>query len=150
MARLLYDSLPEFVPVQLTSWDPRIVGNLVSRHPGSVLPSVVIGDFNGDSQTDLALWGNYGERSAMFMLLAASDTAPEPRIIRIGEGIERISGIAEGYISLVRPQKIVVDTAVEDQPLDLRTDAVLDVTIDKFSLIYYLDRGVVRRYLLSD
>lgn len=149
MARVLRDSLPGFSPLELSAWDPAVVSYVASRRPGYVLPSVVIGDFNGDSKLDLAMMGNAREGSATFMLLAESDSAPQPRILYIGRGESRV-GLAEVYISLIRPQIIRSDPTLERQPLDLKTDAVLEVVIEKASLLYYLDHGTLRNYAISD
>ena len=149
MAKVLYDSLSEFAPRPLSAWEPAVVAHLTSRSPGAVLPSVVLGDFNGDSKLDIAMAGNSGPTYAMFMLLAKSDSVPEPKILLIGWG-EAATGMADSYIGLVRPQTIRVSPELEPQPLELRTDALLDVTIEKAAVMYYLDRGVIRRYLTSD
>lgn len=149
MAKVLYDSLPAFAPQPLSAWEPAVVAHLISLAPGAALPSVVLGDFNGDSKLDIAMAGNSGPTYTMFMLLAKSDSVPVPKILLIGWG-EAATGMADSYIGLVRPQTIRVSPDLEPQPLELRTDALLDVTIEKAAVMYYLDRGVIRRYLTSD
>lgn len=149
MARVLYDSLPGFSPLQVSVWHPGLVATIASANPGVALPSVVLGDFNGDSRLDVAMEGNAGQIGATFILLAKSDSVPTPRLVFIDRG-DAIKGSSDSYISLVRPKQIKVDPELEQETLDLRTDAVQLVLIDRASVLYYLDHGAVRRYTTSD
>lgn len=149
MARVLYDSLPGFSPLQVSVWHPALVATAALQHPGVALLSVVLGDFNGDSKLDLAMQGNAGQTGATFMLLAKSDSVPTPRLLFIDRG-DAIMGRGDTYLNLVRPMQIRVDPELEQEALDLRTDAVQLVIIDKASVLYYLDHGVIRQYTTSD
>lgn len=145
MSRLLYDSLPDFSPVQLSVWHPARVARIVSESRGAALPSVVLGDFNGDSKLDVAMAGKGAQRGTTFILLAKSDSVLTQRLFFISGG-----GSADSYLTIVRPQRITADPELEREPLDLRTDAVLSAIVEKASVIYYLDHGVLREYSISD
>ncbi|MGI8400225.1 MAG: hypothetical protein ACR2NS_01290 [Gemmatimonadaceae bacterium] len=43
-----------------------------------------------------------------------------------------------------------MDPSLEGSPLDLRTDAIQVVVIEKASVIYYLDHGVIHENTTSD
>lgn len=147
MARVLMDTLPGFEPSQLSSWPAARVANIVSENPDVSLASVVLGDFNGDSKTDVAMQGNAGRVGATFMLLAQSDSVPIPRIFLIDRG-DAVKPTGDSYISLMHPQKIT--DPLTQEVLDLRVDAVHYIVIEKASVVYYLDRGVIREYSTSD
>jgi len=145
MSQLLHDSLPDFSPVKLSVWHPRRVGRIISDSRGAALPSVVLGDFNGDSKLDIAMAGKGSRRGGTFILLAKPDGAQAQRLFFISGGES-----ADSYLTIFRPQRIVVDPELEREPLELRTDAVLSAIVEKAAVLYYLDRGVLREYSLSD
>jgi hypothetical protein len=145
MWRVLNDSLPGFSPVQISTWHPGRVARIASESKGAALPSLVMGDFNGDSRLDVALAGKGLQRGASVILLARSAPNVGPRLFFISGG-----GTADTYLTIVRPQRIIVDPELEAEPLDLRNDAVLSAIVDKAAVIYYLDNGVLREYTTSD
>lgn len=147
MARVIMDKLPGFEPFQLSSWPAATVATIVSENPDTALASVVLGDFNGDSKTDVAIQGNAGRIGATFMLLAKSDSVPSPRILFSDRG-DSNKPTGNSYISLLHPQKII--DPLTQEVFDLRADAVHLIVIDKASVLYYLDHGVVREYTTSD
>jgi hypothetical protein len=109
----------------------------------------VLGDFNGDAKTDVALFGNVEGASAVVMLLTASASLAEPRLVPVQNG-QAVEGQADTYISYVPPGKRRTDPELEEAVLDLRTDALLYAIIEKASVIYYLDHGALREYTASD
>ena len=147
MARVIMDKLPGFEPFQLSSWPAATVATIVSENPDAALASVVLGDFNGDSKTDVAMHGNAGRIGATFMLLAKSDSVPSPSILFIDRG-DANKPTGNSYISLLHGQKMI--DPLTQEVFDLRTDAVHLIVIDKASVLYYLDRGVIREYTTSD
>ena len=79
------------------------------------------------------------------MLLARSDANGGPRLFYISGG-----GTADTYLTIVRPQRIMVDPELKADPLELRNDAVLSAIVDKAAVIYYLDRSMRREFTTSD
>jgi len=148
MVRVLFTALPGFTPLKLSAWTPATVAKVVSQDPSLALPSVVLGDFNGDSKLDVALKGNSGQTGASFMLLSSSDSIPTPRILFMNRG-KPTTGPADSYLSLMHPQR-VTDPLTLTTAVDLGTDAVQYVIIDKGWVLYYLDHGVLRDYAPSD
>ena len=61
MVETLRDSLPGFSPLPVSTWHPVRVARIAAEAPGLALPSVVIGDFDGDSRLDIAMEGNAGQ-----------------------------------------------------------------------------------------
>jgi hypothetical protein len=149
MGQALRDSLPGFYPLPVSTWHPVRVARIAAEAPGLVLPSVVIGDFDGDSRLDIAMEGNAGPVGATFMLLANSANVPTPRLLFISRG-EAIKDGRDSYLTLVRPQRINVDPELADSTLNLRNDAVQLVIVEKASLIYYIDHGAIREFTTSD
>jgi hypothetical protein len=145
MARVLDDSLPGFAIIQLSVWHPARVARVFSESKGAALPSLVLGDFNGDSRRDVAIAGKGTIKEASVILLARSESIPTPRMFYISGG-----STADTYLTIVRPQRILVDPELEQEALDLRTDAVLSVMVEKASVIYYIDRGALREFTTSD
>ena len=163
MARLLDDSLPGFTPEQRAGFDTAVVrwvGRPLDPMPADSATSeeqrlasaltVVVGDFNGDGQRDVALQGTSGGSMAIVMLLAAPDSVARPTLIYVERPARRgESEITEDYLVIVHPGDI---RGYEDgvPPLHLRTDAIERVFFEKGSQIYYLDHGVVRILTTSD
>jgi len=148
MVETLRDSLPGFSPLPVSTWHPVRVARIAAEAPGRSLPSVVIGDFDGDSSLDIAMEGNTGQVGATFMLLAKSANVRAPRLLFISRG-EPIKDGRDSYLTLFRPQRINVDPELADT-LNLRNDAVQVVIVEKASLIYYIDHGAIREYITSD
>ena len=148
MVETLRDSLPGFSPLPVSTWHPVRVARIAAEAPGLALPSVVIGDFDGDSRLDVAMEGNTGQVGATFMLLAKSANVRAPRLLFISRG-EPIKDGRDSYLTLFRPQRINVDPELADT-LNLRNDAVQVVIVEKASLIYYIDHGAIREYITSD
>ncbi len=66
MAQVIADSLPDFSPLPLSMWTPATVATIASEGHGAALPSVVLGDFNGDEKMDVALQGNSRQNGVIF------------------------------------------------------------------------------------
>lgn len=165
MARVLAGSLPGFTPVQRSAFDKRLVrwvADRRNREPPSILAdsdavfasalSVVVGDFNGDGRRDVAMDGVAGDSTARVFLLAAADSKASPQLIYLYPPQKfQDYGPSINYMTLVRPGKIGGFDPVEgSEPLDLRTDAVEVIVFEKASEVYFLERGIVKRFTTSD
>lgn len=147
MAHALYDSLPEFVPYQVSSWSPEAVHYADSGSKGAAIPSLVVGDFNGDSEQDVAMQGSAKNASGFFILLAKSDSVRQSTLLfAIRLDPQKVD--PDTYIGLVRPQEFPGDS--ERAPFELRTDAVMHGYSDKAASIYFVRGGAVVSYNTSD
>lgn len=140
-ASLLFDSLPAFVPTQLATYPAVATPPIAYLHADVELPSVLIGDFNGDSKRDVALSGRSGRRAATLMVLSKSDSVTTPRILFLNK--EKIADDAMPYLGLLHAHELNDPYEVT---IDLHTDAVQRVVQYKSSIVYYLENGVIKSY----
>ena len=139
MARLMYDTIPRFVPMQQPVPVPRGMARDSSW-------SVVVGDFDGNSRADVAMMGpSSATDTALFMLLSPSSTAPVPRIVFIEPATP--PDPRPYILRLVRPRKFVSPDN-DEFVLDLRTDAI-HLRSEIVSTICYLDNGEIRWFSLA-
>ena len=140
-ASLLFDSLPGFVPTQLATYPAVATQPITYLHADVELPSVIIGDFNGDSKRDVALSGQSVRRAVTVMLLSKSDSVSTPRILFLNR--EKLTADAMPYLGLLHPHQL--NDPYEATP-DLHSDAVQRVVQYKSSIVYYLENGLVKSY----
>ena len=111
--------------------------------PGFIAHEVVLGDFNGDSAIDVAMDGGNAETSAFFLLLAKSDSLPEPRILFAWKAEPHPPDVGS-WLGLVHPKEFPGNS--ETLPFTLRTDGVAYGVSDKGAAIYYVEKGVLGQY----
>jgi hypothetical protein len=145
MARVLYDSLPGFTPIQQSAYPPGIS----AKHNSPL--SVVVGDFNGDSRQDLVMVGRFQNTPIFLMLLGKSEPTKQAQLIVIARPEPGTpTEIDTNYFEHVGPHRI----KNPDDPtsfFDLRTDGVLvqNAHDDKIYAIYFWDHGEVQQYSLG-
>jgi hypothetical protein len=147
MAQALYDSLPEFVPYQVSAWSPEAVHYTDWRSNGGAIPSLVVGDFNGDSKQDVAMQGSAKNASGFFILLAKSDSVRQSALL-FAIRLDPQDVDPDIYMGLIRPQEFQGDS--EREPFELRTDAVMHGYSDKAASIYFVRGGAIASYNVSD
>jgi hypothetical protein len=111
--------------------------------PGFIAHEVVLGDFNGDSATDVAMDGANAETWAFFLLLSKSDSLPEPRMLFAWKAEPHPPDI-ESWLGVVHPQKFPGNS--ETDPFTLRTEGVVYGVSDKGGAIYYVENGVLSKH----
>ena len=133
MARAMYDSFPDFMPVpQSTYGEPR-------PNESDSANSVVIGDFDGDALQDVAMVGTSRNSAVLFMLLAKPDSAG--RTIFLIEPASPPDSPAY-RLGFVGPQRLQSPDN-KDYFVDLRTDAI-HLQSETVSAVCYLDHGSLR------
>ena len=138
MARVLFDSLPGFVPQPQAGYRPSL-----AKRPSAV--SVVIGDFDGDSKRDIAMVGTSSATPVLIMLLAKSAANADPRLVFLSRPDPGTpSSLGSQYLEFVGPGRIASPDDKKNV-LDLRTDAIR-VIGENLAEIVYLDRGAVRSF----
>jgi len=146
MARVLYDSLPGFAPNPLSQYGPKTVAWMLERDPGAALPSLVVGDFNGDSTLDVAMEGTTAKESSFFLLLSKSDTVKEPKIL-IVHRIEGTKPETYHYMGLTHAKHY--EETEDVTALDLKHDAVV-YGFEMAASIYYVEKGKLTQYSIAD
>lgn len=147
MARILYDSLPGFTPYQLSGFSASGVAQMLTRDPGAALPSLVVGDFNGDSTLDVGMEGSTAKQSAFLLLISRSARVAEPKLL-IAWRKDDTKRDPENYMGLQHPQHFEETDCVS--AFDLRHDAVIYGYSDKAASIYYVEKGALAQYSVSD
>ena len=144
-AKVLFDSMPDFSPLQLKSYPSTATPPFTYLHADAELPSVVVGDFNGDAKLDVALEGRSKQTSATIMLLSNSSSTATPLFILLTRNAAAASA-SSGYLGLLHPQEIK-DPYAENVAATLRFDGVQRVVPYRSSTVYYLENGVLRQYV---
>lgn len=142
-AKLLFDSLPGFSPLSLASYPRAATPPFTYLHADVELPSVLIGDFNGDSKLDVALEGRANQTSAAVILLSQSGT-PNPKLVLLTKG-DTAPADSAAYLGLLHPQDIK-DRYTLEVAVSLRSDAVQRVVPYQSSIVYYLENDTLRHY----
>lgn len=142
LARLLNDSLPEFVPIQQSAYPAG------ARTVDSAPLSIAIGDFNGDTKRDVAIVGKSRGTPVFVMLLQDSGLLPEPRIVFLSRPLPGSgTNVGEYRLHSFKPQRI----RSPDNPqftLDLHTDSIW-VETESLSTIWYWDNGTIRQFSIA-
>jgi hypothetical protein len=165
MVRELNDSLPDFAPIQRSSYEPLLVQFADGRADGSreieqtvndslafYALSAAIGDFDGDSTSDVAILGNSGDSTAAVFVLAPSRVRQQPKVIfirrpRAADHLNREST----YLNLVRAGPVrVFDEDDKSPPFQLKTDGVEFAYFEKGAEVVFLEHGVVQSLITSD
>jgi hypothetical protein len=165
MVRELNDSLPGFAPIQRSLYEPSLVqfadaraddsreiGQTVNDSLAFYALSAAIGDFDGDSTSDVAILGNSRDSTAAVFVLAPSRVRQQPRVIfirrpRAADHLNRVST----YLNLVRAGPVrVFDEDDKSPPFQLKTDGVEFAYFEKGAEVFFLEHGVVQSLITSD
>jgi hypothetical protein len=144
MARLLSDSLPGFAPYSTASYDPEIVNSVAERDSATTLPSVVVGDFDGDGHSDVAMIGISRDSIAGVMLLTNASDPRGPMLLFMNR--PRPSGSSRKSYVVLR----IADKEMLLKELKLHRDAVEEESVGQGAVVFYVDRGVLRQLQTSD
>ncbi len=139
MLQLLSDSLPGFAPFPISSYDPMVWASEVERDSSAVLPSVVIADFDGDGQADVAMVGLSHDSTAEIMLVTDATGKTGTHLLFMNRPRSAI-GSAKADVLLRK-----VHQEVMSQQFKVRKAAVEEVDIGKGSVVFYVDGGVLRQ-----
>ena len=143
-AKVLFDSFPNFSPSQLKAFGNTGTPPFTYLHANVELPSVLIGDFNGDSKLDVALEGRSKQTSAAMMLLSTSPSTPTPQLVVMTRN-DTATSDSSGYLGLLHPQEIK-DPYEQTVAAILRFDGVQRVVKYQSSTVYYLENGILKQY----
>lgn len=143
-AKVLFDGLPGFSPLQLASYPKAVTPPFTYLHADVELPSVVLGDFNGDSKLDVALEGRSNQTSATVILLSKSTNTPTPQLVVLTRS-DAAQTDSSGYLGLLHPQEIK-DPYTLEVAVSLRSDGVQRVVSYRSSIVYYLENGILKQY----
>jgi hypothetical protein len=144
MARLLSDSLPGFAPYSTAAYDSVIINLVAERDSTATLPSVVVGDFDGDGQSDVAMIGISRDSIAGVMLLTNAKDARGPMLLFMDR--PRPSGSSRKSYVVLR----IADKELIFKELKLHRDAVEEEAAGQGAIVFYVDRGVLRQLQTSD
>jgi hypothetical protein len=143
-AKVLFDSLPGFSPLPLARYAKSVTPPFTYLHADVELPSVVVGDFNGDSALDVALEGRSNETSATVMLLSKSTNTQTPQLVVLTRS-EAAPTDKVAYLGLLHPQDIKDPYSLE-VAVNLHSDGVQRVVSYQSSIVYYLENGTLKQY----
>jgi hypothetical protein len=144
MARLLSGSLPGFAPYSTSAYDPEIINLVAKRDSTASLPSVVVGDFDGDGQSDVAMIGISRDSMAVVMLLTNASGARGPMLLFMNR--PRPSG-GSGKSGVVLR---IADRQLISKELNPHREAVEEEAVGQGAVVFYVDRGVLRQLQTSD
>jgi hypothetical protein len=144
MARTLFDSLPGFAPLPRAAYPEGIKKWVESSDTLAVPLSVVAGDFDGDSVSDVAMIGGSRDTLAVTMLLSNASSPGKPRLLFLGQRwAAKFTDPQDLYLGLLRPSRI-------SDEFVLRTDAVRVEVFEKTGSVYYLEGGKLRDFSTSE
>lgn len=123
---------------------------LLSSYPYSKnnLPFLALGDFNGDFKQDAVLHGRNNTASMILCILSANN---KYEVITLSKNIVsdwNKSHHSDIYVTYVAPG--IINSAFEDNQLDLETDAFEIGYFEKASTLYYYKDGAFLQYTTSD
>lgn len=120
---------------------------------GYQTPSVVIGDFNGDSNPDAVLIGRNKTHDKRIIILSAGNKYIVTEFIGsypTSPGHKEKAGRTEECLRLIPPGKIKAEPAYTRPEIDLKTDAFTYGGFEGSQGIYYYHEGKLVDYALSD
>jgi hypothetical protein len=144
MFRILSDTLPGFAPFPISSYDSVIWASEIQRDSSSVLPSVAVADFDGDGQSDVAMFGLSHDSTAQIMLVSNASHGIGPRLIFLVP--------ARWPIGSDKPDVLLrsIHQGSTVEGFKLRKEAVEKVDIGKGAVIYFLENGVLTQIPIGD
>ncbi len=123
---------------------PSIINLVAKRDPTATLPSVVVGDFDGDGQSDVAMIGISRDSIAGVMLLTNASDARGPMLLFMNR--PRPSGSSRKSYVVLR----IADKEMLFKELKLHRDAVEEESVGQGAVVFYVERGVLRQLQTSD
>jgi hypothetical protein len=136
--------VPGFAPYASAAYDSETIAAVIERDSSSILPSIVIGDFDGDGQSDVAMIGISRDSVADVMLLTNATRAGAPKLLFMNR--PRSSGGSSKSDVVLR----IADKQLMVKKLKLSKDAVEEVDLGRGGVVFYVDRGVLRQLQTSD
>jgi hypothetical protein len=121
-------------------------------------PFAVIGDFNGDGISDVALHGRNNSNDLVVAVLSSGQgfkvveidrsslTIPEKERYGMGDGKTEHGQ----WVYLVSASAGKKESSYEDRPLKLKTDAFEIVCFEKAAVLHYYEDGKFLRYTTAD
>ena len=165
MAAVISDSLPRFELIQRTAYEPALVqladeqasdSREIGETPQDSLSryalSAAIGDFDGDSTSDIVIMGNARDSTVTLFVLAQSRSRSRPQIIFITKPrpTDRFNRESQ-YLNTVHAGPVrVFDEDDKTPPFQLKTDAVQLAYFEKGAQVFFLDHGTVQSIITSD
>ena len=143
IAELLFDSLPAFTPFSRQAYDSSTVA-LAERDSTIRVPSVVVGDFDGDGLSDVAMIGISRDSEAEVMLLTNQNGGGGPRLLFMTP-LRPTDHSGKSEI-ILRP----ADQRLIPKEPNVRRDGVEEVWVGKGAVVFYVDRGVLRQIQTGD
>jgi hypothetical protein len=161
----LNDSLPGFAPVQRGSYEPALVrfaddranetreiGRTVNDSLAAYALSAAIGDFDGDSTSDVAILGNSRDSTAAVFVLTPSPVRQHAKVIFImrPRPTDRLNREST-YLNRVPAGPVrVFDEDDKNPPFRLKTDGVEFAYFEKAAQVFFLEHGTVQSLITSD
>lgn len=139
MARVLHDSLPGFSPLPRSAFDSSVIRWVDSKQPEASPLSVVIGDFDGDSRPDIAMMGTSLDSVAQIILLARPAEPGNTQLFFLDpRRLDMPQYPKWMYLAPLAPSRL-------PNGFELRTAGLRSIVFDKAEVIFYLDRGALRK-----
>jgi hypothetical protein len=144
LERMLSDTLPGFVPFPISAYDSTVWASEVERDSTAVLPSVVIDDFDGDGQPDVAMVGVSRDSAAEVLLLTNANSRTGPRLLFMSRP-QAANGSNKTEILLRR----IAKETMADQ-YKVRVAGVEEEYIGKGAVVFYIERGALQQVQTGD
>jgi len=144
MLRVLSDSLPNFSPYPSSAYDSAVWASEMERDSTAIVPSVVVRDFDGDGMADVAMTGLSHDTTAAVIVLTNGPGNSGRRLLYILRP-QSAFGSAKTEI-LLRG----VDKQEMAKQYKIHVDAVEEEYIGKGSVIFYVERGLLRQIETGD
>jgi len=144
MAELLSDSLPGFAPYSTAAYDSETIKWAARRDSAPTVPSVAIGDFDGDGLPDVALIGISRDSVAAVMILTNSTNTRGPFLFFINRPRPTVASRKSDVILRIADKQLV------SKELNLHRDAVEEVAVGRGAVVFYVDGGVLRQLQTGD
>ena len=143
MSRLLFDSLTGFSPFPTSAYDSTVWASEQERDTTAILPSVVLGDFDGDGHSDVAMVGASHDSAAAVIITGASGHGgPHLLFMSRPHPADRF-GKTDVLLRAMNKQ------VMRDQ-YKVGADGVEEEYIGKGATIFYVENGTLRQIQTGD
>lgn len=143
MSRLLFDSLTGFSPFPTSAYDSAVWASEQERDTTAILPSVVVGDFDGDGRSDVAMVGaSHDSAAAIIITGGSSHVAPHLLFMSRLHPADK-SGKTDVLLRTMNKE------VMRDQ-YKVGADGVEEEYIGKGATIFYVENGALRQIQPGD